>query len=467
MNNNKQQYDKGGYMSTTDTGCAGEGKPLANDCGEPACTSGTRNRYFPSKRLTPAAMLAEQAYSLDRRRLLNRAIHGWGVVYGFALEVKNGKLQVGEGLALDRAGRELVQTETRLFGAADFGLLDPVASAGECWQLRVHYAERLIAPVLANNPCDPCACEQQEWDRVCETVYFTLQRVACDTCCTPEPDNSLLECTCGAGPCAPAHGTGEPRSGAGRCICDHLTRLAVSPKSAVLSERGERLRVDLVNGVVLACVKLKEDECGKPTVDELTEACAQRRLVKRNDLLFDLIRGRDLTHIAHISWSGLHRKEVAWELFEKYFAPSSIPGLSGFTVRFSRDVDKATVTPDCFAITFLIDETEGGWNTPLRVPIVNLYWTPGNDLREVALVFDPAWMQDAILGQKTRFDKHSSTVELDIRGDYILDCNGQAIDASPRGLLPYPTGNGTPGGSYLSTFKLGPKRKPATAGVTS
>ena len=36
-------------------------------------------------------------------------------------------------------------------------------------------------------------------------------------------------------------------------------------------------------------------------------ACGPRRLVKRNDLLFDLIRGCDLTRISAIGWRDWHR----------------------------------------------------------------------------------------------------------------------------------------------------------------
>jgi hypothetical protein len=33
------------------------------------------------------------------------------------------------------------------------------------------------------------------------------------------------------------------------------------------------------------------------------EECPPRRIVKRNDMLFDLIRGCDLTRITRISWA--------------------------------------------------------------------------------------------------------------------------------------------------------------------
>ena len=43
---------------------------------------------------------------------------------------------------------------------------------------------------------------------------------------------------------------------------------------------------------------------------------------------------------------------------------------------------------------------------------------------------------------------HGETwVEIEVRGDFILDCNGQPVDANAVGRAAAPTGNGTPGGT--------------------
>jgi hypothetical protein len=55
-------------------------------CIDAPCDSGLRNQYFEGKRLTADSFRVEQSYLLERRRLLNRAIHGWGVVYGYGLK---------------------------------------------------------------------------------------------------------------------------------------------------------------------------------------------------------------------------------------------------------------------------------------------------------------------------------------------------------------------------------------------
>jgi hypothetical protein len=43
-------------------------------------------------------------------------------------------------------------------------------------------------------------------------------------------------------------------------------------------------------------------------------------------------------------------------------------------------------------------------------------------------------------------------VEIEVRGDLIIDCNGQTVDANPAGPVGTPSGNGAPGGTFLSSF---------------
>src|SRR6185436_14918242 len=65
-----------------------------------------------------------------------------------------------------------------------------------CWLLSVHYAEQFVGPLRLN---DPCSCDRHEWDQVCETVRYSLQRVNCANCCADF--DCELTCGCGTGPC--------------------------------------------------------------------------------------------------------------------------------------------------------------------------------------------------------------------------------------------------------------------------
>ncbi|OFA06905.1 hypothetical protein [Duganella sp. HH101] len=463
--------------STAKQGC----KPQPEPCCEHDCTSGTRNRYFLNKHITPDVWQVEQDYQIGRRRLVNRAVHGWGVVYGYPVTMAAGAacggatdqapagIKVGAGLAFDRMGRELVQTDQITVSLDD--MLELPGSEGEddSYLLRVHYAEQLLAPVSVK---DSCSCERQQWDRVCETVRYSLQRVPRSACCDPHPCE--LDCSCAA--CCTGHETraggredddNGVRAGAARCLCDHLTELSPGAECSGLTEVSKRVRVDLHNGVALACLSLQQDECGKWHIAEVIDACGPRRLVKRNDLLFDLIRGCDLTRISEISWAEWHRsrERIAWDEFDSFFDTqrSEQGGCeTDFVVRFTRPVRIDTLTADCFSMTFLIRQREGGWLIPMRAPIVRvIYGEISGDEEELAqrasLVVGWGWVCDALRGLETEFERPGVTVEMEIYGDFILDCNGQALDADARGRSPGPSGNGTPGGTFRSSFQLDAK----------
>jgi hypothetical protein len=234
----------------------------------------------------------------------------------------------------------------------------------------------------------------------------------------------------------------------------------------------------------LACVFLREGHCdGAWLFDRRFDACGPRRMVKGNDLLFDLVRGCDLTRIRAIGWADWHRARtpVGWEAFEASFGELDAEAVARlrtsrhrrdkfpvrtamYRVEFSRPVVADTVRPDCFAITMRAREPEGGWLGAYGVPIVGIDATdapgkPGDLVTHATVVVDGRWLYDAVKGSETLFDKGPVTVEIEIRGDLILDCNGQAVDANTHGLSPAPSGNGTPGGTFFSRFRVEPRRQ--------
>lgn len=508
------------------------GGTSAECCTELECGSGLKNRFFEGKRLTPDMFRVEQRYLVERRRLINRAIHGWGVVYGYAIGVdKSGRkagarvLRIGQGLALDACGRELVETGARPITTDDVIVLDDQGARGDakkiftaaayesrssdsplCWILRVHYAEQLTDPVTV---ADPCRCDRHEWDHACETVRYTLQRVPCDDCCAEDPCG--LNCTCGSGPCCEDReryddGRDPKRQDAGpewqgdeakrkaeeakrqaedkrrgaawtftrggcRCLCDHLTGLEPGEECrerlCEIEEPCARVRVDLAHGVPLACVRIGRGECDDWTFGDWIDACGPRRLVKRNDLLFDLIRGCDLTRLASIGWGPWHRVEqpIPFDTFAESFGPAGhqLPEYvtKDFWVRFTRPVRRETVRPDCFVFTVMAVEREGRWWDTQRVPITRLEYIPPepgdppNTVRGARFVIEGGWVEDGLRGRGSWF--HDQTwVEIEVRGDFIVDCNGQTVDANAIGLSRYRFGNGTPGGTFLSTFRVAP-----------
>jgi hypothetical protein len=68
-----------------------------------------RNRYFYGKLLTVNDFETEQKYMNDKRRLINRFLHGSGVVCGMnVVGVDDTTISVEMGLALDFSGREII-----------------------------------------------------------------------------------------------------------------------------------------------------------------------------------------------------------------------------------------------------------------------------------------------------------------------------------------------------------------------
>ena len=73
-----------------------------------------RARYFHGMLMTDRDFREEQQYHIDKRKLLNKMLHGWGVVCG--LEIKptptpSSTIIIKQGLALDCKGNEIYVTE--------------------------------------------------------------------------------------------------------------------------------------------------------------------------------------------------------------------------------------------------------------------------------------------------------------------------------------------------------------------
>lgn len=78
-----------------------------------------RLNYFNSQFLIDRDFRDEQAYHLGLRRMLNRALHRWGVAEGLSVtKTAAAEVTVSPGLAIDAAGNEIVLTEPRALSLA-------------------------------------------------------------------------------------------------------------------------------------------------------------------------------------------------------------------------------------------------------------------------------------------------------------------------------------------------------------
>jgi hypothetical protein len=485
------------------------------------CASGARNRFFKGKRMRADDFRLEQAYGLARRRLINRAVLGWGVVRGLSLGTEP-SFEIGAGFALDRHGRELLVVEPIKANQKNTFLGDPDHSIGsiaettkedaQTYLLRAHYAERRFGDVPE---LDACGCEPPEKNFTCETVVFSLTAVK-DGRCPCEDADCHRKCECrdpgdtsdasgkpstavepgvaqqsatqtpyrhGPPPAPRDRTCGEKGRGPHECLCQWVTSAAEPEESAAL-RRWRDYCVAVADGVALGCVKAwkqppadpKRNPTSEPDCEviviEPADGCGPRRLVKNNDLLYDLIRGCDLTRISKTSWQEWHRSsvEMPWETFFDMFfetplktgeEPREVP--TKFVITFSDKIRRDTLRRDAVIMTAITVEKNSNWRVTKRVPIAKLDSAPSAESKsadpdltdQVRIVVYYDWIQDELLrGSGSDLAIEDFVIEIEVRGDLITDCHGQSVDANASGRHAVPSGNGTPGGTYVSSFPV-------------
>jgi hypothetical protein len=491
-----------------------------------------RNRFFRGKQMRADDFQAEQDYFIYRRRRVTRSVLGWGVVHGFVLsgprkpsepclddqppadpsqrdptgappaqeqrvpeqqtptstqgastvptsqampDADGGKLTVGAGLAFDRCGRDFEQRHEQVLGPSNTFLLvgNRPKSIEDIkpgrYLLSAHYAERHVGDAPGSLFCD---CDPPEKRHVCETVLYSLSELD-DKECPCAERGCHRECACSAGPCRCNRGLR-----AHSCLCEWTRDVRTCDERALCPWGG--YLTDPSQPVPLACIEVltSTDKCNAIAVMTVEDDCGPRRLVKNNDLLFDLIRGCDLTRIVSLSWGKWHRNEnmMPWETFLEFLGTPNAghPDIqTGFTITFSKPIDAKTVTPDAFAIKFIVNHEDTGWIETRIAPVPSVYIAdpaPGDPIgttREVTLRVDAGWYEE-VKSSRSKFRKEGAIVHLEVFGDYLQDCNRQAVDVNANGFAlrdwgngkpVQPSGNGTPGGLLVSIFRI--DQKPA------
>lgn len=108
-----------------------------------------RNKYYYGKLLTEQDFVQEQAYINDKRRMINRFIHGVGVAAGMnVVEVDEKSISVEAGLALDFSGREIVVDTPVMLRLSTLDNFDVVVEQGmrDSVYLCIEYEEHDIIP---------------------------------------------------------------------------------------------------------------------------------------------------------------------------------------------------------------------------------------------------------------------------------------------------------------------------------
>jgi hypothetical protein len=113
-----------------------------------------RPRFAEGQVLTAGDLTAEQTYLIAARRRHLLSGHTPGIVFGLEPSLQNGVVTVSPGLAVDRAGRELIVSEAT---AASSG----PATAGSGSELGIYVQYRLVAAAGAD-PAHPRLTEQAD-----------------------------------------------------------------------------------------------------------------------------------------------------------------------------------------------------------------------------------------------------------------------------------------------------------------
>jgi hypothetical protein len=392
-------------------------------------------------------------------------------------------LEVGDGIAFDRLGREIVHALGCKLDATNTFVLAVGENGQWCFSdlsnltkgryiLAVHYAEEKAGGVVAPRFC---GCSRPERAHVHETAVFSLR----------EKDRT---CPCGESAC--------PGDGCDHCLSDACKGDIRGPHARLsrwISDRKMsgndshlhcwgKYEIALHEWVDLACLTAEppKEHC-LPIGIVVDDGSGPRRLVKNNDLLFDLVRGCDLTHIREISWEAWHRRgrknPVLWSEFQSMFCfdrevrrgderTGFFTGYkTKFIVTFSGQVKRESIRTDAVVIRVITSEGGTGWGRTRTIPVVHLDSTPsrgdpdGPLTDQFVVEVRRRWVNDEIKEDgESELRENDFVVEFEVRGDLLEDCEGLTVDANPRGLAAAPTGNGTPGGTFISRFAV--KRMP-------
>ena len=165
----------------------------------------TRLRYYHGRPLSALDLRREQAFHLEKDRLRNRLLHGWGIVCGLEVELlppsdedecdegpPKHVIRVHPGAAIDCRGNEIVVRRRRdmaLESLLSRHELERLTKEPRTVYLTLCFHEELIDPLRPLLAAECEAVPACEYGRVCETyrICATLDRPdpgpACEPCC--------------------------------------------------------------------------------------------------------------------------------------------------------------------------------------------------------------------------------------------------------------------------------------------
>lgn len=130
-----------------------------------------RNNYFYGKLLTSKDFQNEQGYMNDKRRLINRTLHGMGIVYGMDIvAADDSSIILQSGMALDAGGREIVVPQTQVVKLSTIDGYSELKT--DTAYLGIEYVEEKADPVYALMDADG---NEKQYNRTKESYRLFLK----------------------------------------------------------------------------------------------------------------------------------------------------------------------------------------------------------------------------------------------------------------------------------------------------
>lgn len=382
--------------------------------------STTRLRWFTGRFITARDLTDEQEYHLERHRLHNRLLHGWGTVCGLAVhphdraDCAHEWVWVDPGIAIDCRGREIVLPCRE----AVQWQVDPERTSDEdaLAVLCLRYEECLTDPL----PAIIGGCDHgtgTEPGRVVERWRLEVHPVGDDpddlwaSLARGDEAGSDTGCGCGEG-----HGCGGGRDCG--CGCGTEGDGCLAPTC----ELGDCVPIALLS------------RCRGEAIEVDAERDGLRPAVRRSLPPPPAY----LTHVVGTSWE--HGRDVAVDDLDD----------SGGELRVRFDRDLADGEQDRVGVnhhTFLV-EIEDSTGARERLPYDPDH-PPRVEGREAVFTVHP----DVLTGSGRRGATRSlvgDTVFVTLLGDLVHDCHGLPVDADFFGS--FPSGDGVLGGVLRSWF---------------
>ena len=130
-----------------------------------------RNNYFYGKLLTSKDFQNEQRYTNDKRRLINRTLHGMGIVYGMdVVGADDSSIILQSGMALDAGGREIVVPQTQVIKLSTIDGYQELKT--DKAYLGIEYDENSIDPVESAVDSQE---DEKQYNRARESYHLFLR----------------------------------------------------------------------------------------------------------------------------------------------------------------------------------------------------------------------------------------------------------------------------------------------------